>query len=313
MLREFRGALTALGVVVCLVLLGVSYDFGIPGQALLQSLRFHLAAGVLGLSFLLFVSHAWWRGLLFFAAAATSIAQGGVIIYKQQQVRIEAASRGTTPLFRLLSFNLLNTNPNGAQLADYIVASGADVVMLLEAGAVHKQKDKLLAAYPYLAGCDPQAYCETLILSKTPLTDIKVASLSPVWANRLVTATATFAGTRVNLVLAHMVKPYFDEFAEMEAYGVANAIRNLDGPLLLAGDFNAAAWSENINRLVGWVDLAPGPFYPATWPVRLGMFGVPIDNVFTRSPLLVTKVQAMEDSLGSNHRGLVSELALAGN
>lgn len=313
MLREFRGAITALALVGCVVLLGASFDVGIPGQALLQSLRFHLGLAVLGLSFLLFVSRTWWRGLLFFAVAAASIAEGGVVIYKQQLVRIEAAAHGTKPLFSLLSFNLLNTNPNGAQLADYIVASGADIVMLLEAGAIHDQRAKLLAAYPYLAGCDPGTNCETLILSKVPLADIKVASLSAVWRNRLVTATATVAGRRVNLVLAHLVKPYFDDFAAEEIYNLAKAIEKLPGPLLVAGDFNAAAWSANINRLADWEKLAPGPFYPATWPVRLGPFGVPIDNVFTRLPLVITRVRAMEDSIGSNHLGLLSDVALAGS
>ena len=314
MLRELRGAISALALAVCGVLVAVSFDLGISGQSLLQSLRFHIAAALLGLVVLLFISRAWWRGLLFLVVFAASAAEGAVIVYKQQEVRIEAAAKGSRPLFRLLSFNLLNTNPNGAEIADFVIASGADVVMLMEAQPVADQRDKLLAVYPYLAGCDvDRNSCDTVILSKTPLTDIAVRSLSSVWRTRLVTAATIIDGTRVNLVLAHLVKPYFDEFAAEETYRLAKAIKAMPGPLLLAGDFNSAAWSDNINRLAGWEGLAPGPFYPATWPVRLGPLGVPIDNVFTRPPLVIEQVHSMEDAMGSNHRGLISEISLAGS
>ncbi|MGC4077558.1 MAG: hypothetical protein QM702_11115 [Rubrivivax sp.] len=129
----------------------------------------------------------------------------------------------------------------------------------------------------------------------------------------MITAATEIKGTRINLVLAHMTKPYFDEFPLEEAYNLAVAIKKLDGPVLLAGDFNAAAWSDNIDRLSRRADLAPGPSYPATWPIRLGPLGVPIDNVFTRAPLLIEHVEAIEDAMGSNHRGLISEISLAGN
>lgn len=54
-----------------------------------------------------------------------------------------------------------------------------------------------------------------------------------------------------------------------------------------------------------------GPSYPATWPVRLGPFGVPIDNMWTRGPLFIASIQALDDAMGSNHRGILAELSLA--
>ena len=49
-----------------------------------------------------------------------------------------------------------------------------------------------------------------------------------------------------------------------------------------------------------------------TWPVRAGMFGVPIDNIWTRAPLLIEQVAALPDAMGSNHRGLTASLSIAG-
>ena len=45
MLRsEIRGAVSGLALVAAFLLAAVSIDFDIPGQALLQTLRFHIAA-----------------------------------------------------------------------------------------------------------------------------------------------------------------------------------------------------------------------------------------------------------------------------
>jgi len=80
---------------------------------------------------------------------------------------------------------------------------------------------------------------------------------------------------------------------------------------VLAGDFNSAAWSHNIDRLARAQKLIAPPAYPATWPVRLGPLGVPIDNMWTRGPLYISSIEALEDPMGSNHRGLMAELSLA--
>ena len=310
MLRELRGAITALALVVCGVLLAVSVDFGVPGQALLQSLRFHIAAALLGLLLLLFIGGAWRRGLLFLLVFALSAGQGAAIIYRQQQARI-AEPDGGKPLFKLLNFNLLTPNQNGEKIAKLIAASGADFVLLMEALPIAPYRQQLLATYPYYAGCDVGADCSTVLLSRTPLEDVTVRSLSAVWPNRLITATTTIDGQRINIVGAHLVKPYFDEFVGEEVDRLGDVIDRLTGPLVLAGDFNAAAWSNSIDGLAWRAKLAPGPAYPAPWPVRVGPLGVPIDNIFTRGARVVEHVEALDDALGSNHRGLMAEIGLA--
>ena len=135
--------------------------------------------------------------------------------------------------------------------------------------------------------------------------------MSRVWENRLVVASTVIGGQMINIVGAHMTKPYFDDVAEEEARVIGQAISRREGPLVLAGDFNSAAWSQNIDRLARAHKLIPPPYYPATWPVRLGPLGVPIDNMWTRGPLYISSIYALEDSIGSNHRGLMAELSIA--
>jgi len=312
LLRELRGALTAFALVLCGLLVLVSYDFGIPGQALLQTLRFHIAAALLGLVLLHLVTAAWWRAVLFLAAAAASIGQGGLLIYHQQEARAAVTAQSGKPLLRMLSFNLLQANMgSGRTIATFIEQSGADLVLLMEAGPVQPFAAELAATYPYRSQCTGRGSCDMYLLSKTPLVDAKVTSMSRVWDNRLITASTVIGGETVNIVGAHMTKPYFDDVSEGEAYIMGGAIRRSEGALVLAGDFNAAGWSRNIDRLARANKLIPGPAYPATWPVRLGPLGVPIDNMWTRGPLYISSIHALDDAMGSNHRGLMAELALA--
>ncbi len=311
MLRESRGAITAFALVVCAMLVAVSVDLGVPGEAILQSLRFHIAAGLLLLVVMLLATGAWWRALLFLLLAGLSLGEGAQIVYGQQQLRGALDRQPHRPLLKLLSFNLLNQNENGAQIADFLAGSDADVVFLMEATPIDSHLAQLAASFPYRVGCDEVATCDTVMLSRTPLEDVAVRSLSSIWTNRLVTATSVIGGERINLVAVHMVKPYFDYFAYEEAYILNQVLAEIEGPLLLAGDLNAAAWSDNIARLAKDAKLIPGPLYPATWPVRFGPLGVPIDNVFTRAPLLIERIESLDDAMGSNHRGLVAEIALA--
>jgi endonuclease/exonuclease/phosphatase (EEP) superfamily protein YafD len=222
------------------------------------------------------------------------------------------ASVPSTPLFKLLSFNVLQSNlGSGRKLAAYIEGSGADVVLVMEAGPVKPFAAEISKVYPYNSGCAPRGACDMFWLSKTPLTDIGIASMSRVWENRLITAKTVIGEQTLNLVGAHMVKPYFDDSAVEEAWRIGGYIRSTEGPLVLAGDFNSAAWSQNIDRMARVQHLIPPPYYPATWPVKLGPLGVPIDNMWTRGPLIISSIHALDDALGSNHRGIFAELSLA--
>lgn len=311
LLREFRGALTALALVLCGLLVLVSYDFGIPGQALLQTLRFHIAAALLGLMLLLLVSGAWWRAVLFLAVAAVSIGQGALVVYRQQEARAAVVEQPGQPLLRMLSFNLLQSNlGSGGEIASFIENSGADVVLVMEAGPIKPFAAQLTKTYPHRTECTRQGACDVYLLSKTPLIAPQVSSMSRVWDNRLIVAGTVIGGQQITIVGAHMTKPYFDDVSEGEAYIMGSVISRREGPLVLAGDFNSAAWSRNIDRLARAQKLIPPPGYPATWPVRLGPFGVPIDNMWTRGPLYISSIEAIEDAMGSNHRGLMAELWL---
>jgi endonuclease/exonuclease/phosphatase (EEP) superfamily protein YafD len=307
---ELRGGATVAALVVTGVLLLVSRDIGLPGQALLQSIRFHVVALMLPLVLILLVGRAWIRALLFTVVAGFSIYEGGSIVASQQALRSSVADAGTRPLFTFIGFNLLTFNENGAQLADLLTGSDADILLTMESDPIYDHMDQMRATFPYVSPC-VERICDVRLFSRVPLENVRVRSVGGMWKNRFVLAEAEIDGVRFTIAAAHLTKPYFDHEAAEEISAITHALGEIKGPLLLAGDFNAAAWSDAVARMARRAELAPGPGYPATWPVRSGPLGVPIDNVFARAPLVITDIEALPDAMGSNHRGLRASISVA--
>lgn len=308
---EFRGLLTGLALVGIALLIGVDGPQILPGQELLQSLRFHIAAALLGLVVLLLISRAWWRGVLMLVLVLASLGHGGLVIYRQQQGREIHDGQTAAASMRLLTFNVLSSNERGAEIVDYIFNTNPDVVFTMESNAVVPQLGRLATKYPYQAGCSPDGRdCDTMLFSQTPLTEQRVLEFGAFRRWRLIIAKTTISGQQVTLLATHLTKPYFDEAAEFELQQLRRVLKNLSGPVVLAGDFNAAAWSNPVARFVADARLLPPPFYPATWPIRLGALGVPIDNMFTRDGARIDAISAMPDALGSNHRGLFATIGI---
>jgi endonuclease/exonuclease/phosphatase (EEP) superfamily protein YafD len=213
---------------------------------------------------------------------------------------------------RVLSFNVLGDNlENGAAIADYIVRSGADIAYVMEAAPVAQHLDQVSKTYPYRIGCGEHTpTCDLMLLSKYPLDRIHVGNLSDLRKDRFATARIHIAGTTLHLAAAHLSKPYFDDYHAEELDELSDALRTIDGPLLLAGDFNAATTAPDMQKLLKRTGMTTTGWEPATWPVRAGRFGVPIDHIYIRAPLMAQKLTRIPSNFGSNHYGLVADLML---
>ena len=308
---ELRGGVTVAALVVAGILFLVSKDVGLPGQALLQSIRFHIVALMLPLVVLLLLGRAWFRALLFVAVAGYSAYEGASIIASQQALRSSVADTGTRPLFTFIGFNLLIYNEKGERIADFLAGSDADILLTMESDPIYDHMDRMRETFPYISPC-LENICDVRLFSRTPLENVRVRTLGAMWKNRLILAETVIDGVRFTIVATHLSKPYFDQTAAGEIAQLTQTLGFIDGPILLAGDFNAAAWSDDVARMARRRDLAPGPGYPATWPVRAGLLGVPIDNLFARGPLVITDIEALPDAMGSNHRGLKATISVAG-
>lgn len=310
-LSEIRGVLSGLALVALVLLVAISVDLGIPGQALVNSLRFHIGIPALLLALTMVLAGARLRGALMLVLVGLSLGQGASILIEQQARRDTLEASTPVASFRLLSFNVLGSNPTGGDAARYIIDSGADVVVVMEARGVAAQLPALDARYPYRIGCKAIADCDLAILSRWPFLSSKQEILVALSRQRLTQVSVMVAENHpVTVVAAHLSKPYFDDTALYDIEQLLRALDKVEGPVVLAGDFNSAAWSTQISAFAIAANLIPPPHYPGTWPVELGPLGVPIDNMFSRGTALIRTIEPTPQAFGSNHLGLIATVEL---
>lgn len=277
--------------------------------AFIYSFQVHFALAALCASLLLLIIKRHWYGCALVTIAVVLLGHG-ILIMKASEP--EPATAAPRPLFRLMSFNVENENEaNGRRLADAVLASGADLVNILEAAPLKHEIDRLSERYPYHIGCGTSTDgCDTLVLSKQPFVEQSVSSIGDLWPNRHVQVALDFDGTRITFVSTHLAKPYFDDFQVHELEDLRDIVAGIKDPLVLAGDFNAALIDPRIQDFVSTARLNSVFPEPATWPIRAGQFGIAIDHVLVRPPLRLISVTQIPDNVGSNHYGLMAEIAI---
>lgn len=306
---ELRGMGTAALLAFALVLLLVSVPRGLPGVELLQSLRFHLAILGIPLAIVLSVAGARWRALAAVILMVASVGQGAIPLVEGYQRRAEMSGE-TVATLDVLNFNVLSSNLTPRAAADFIIGAAPDIAIIMEAPGIEPYLADIAAVLPYRLGCDDPINCDLAVFSRTPLANPRMLHMWPFVRERLAIAQTTIDGVPMTVIGTHLSKPYFDEAAWVELGHVRDLVRSVKGPLVLSGDLNAAAWSDDVVRLIRDGDLVPPPWYPATWPVGLGALGVPIDNMFTRGGALIEAIEASADTYGSNHRALRARISV---
>lgn len=216
------------------------------------------------------------------------------------------------PAARVLFFNVLADNTaNAGRIVAAARLSDADIVIFAESEAFRPALAALREDYPYRIPCE--RHCGLAVLSRFPLAPTDAGQGPLAWGGRLASVTVTpqdappFA-----LVAAHKLKPWFAGQVAAEDASLRERINAIAGPLLVVGDFNAAPWSAPTRALIDATGLRAPRLPVPTWPVAAGRFGVPIDNVFVRGGARLTHLQPFGDDLGSNHRGLLAEVAIGG-
>jgi Uncharacterized protein conserved in bacteria len=301
----------ALCVIVSLVLLGICirYISGFWLFTTLHSLQLHLSLlCVIALALALLLHRTMLAALLL----AASLGLAGHAAWMMQDLAQDGGAGAGSPVLRLMSFNILMDNiENAPAIRDAILGSGADVVNIMEAAPLKSELAALAAVYPYRIGCGEMTKrCDLMVLSKTPLENRSIHSLSTVFEERMIVSALSWQGTTIHLAAIHTTKPYFDSFQTHELVSAAQVLERLEGPLLVSGDFNASSLAPNIRMFLRWTGLRTALWEPATWPEWAGRLGVPIDHVYVREPLRIRTLERLASSFGSNHHGLMAEIVL---
>ncbi|MGF1625955.1 MAG: endonuclease/exonuclease/phosphatase family protein [Alphaproteobacteria bacterium] len=215
------------------------------------------------------------------------------------------------PPLRLITFNLWAGNYDTEAVAERVRAFDADVVLFQEYGQVQLPLRQLLAdAYPHQIDCANDRGCRLALFAKEPWVTAATTGRSdgvpPILSARF---AATGDRPAFTVVGTHLARPtdgwdwQASDLADLTAH-----VRGLEGPLVLAGDFNATPWSFALEGFRAATGLCGAPGYRPSWPDWLDAVGVPIDHVFVSEGLGISAEVLLP--AGSDHLPIGAVIAL---
>ncbi|MEG6507508.1 endonuclease/exonuclease/phosphatase family protein [Methyloligella sp. 2.7D] len=246
-------------------------------------------------------------------AAAVLLALNTGLIATAMTGGAPQAPDGAKRFLRVATFNLWGgSNSHLNEVARYIEEQDPDVVIFQEARQrTEPLLESLASAYPYRIG-----ERSLVILSRYPSTAdgrIDRAGFQP-W-NSLITRWASLDvnGQQVRVAGIHLARPYYPELKQQDLFALTQFVGQTPPPLIVAGDFNMAPWTQNMKAFTHRTNLMPMNGYHPTWPLKrrdtalIPLF--PIDNVLI-SPGLASLGITTGPRLGSDHRAVIADIAL---
>ena len=207
----------------------------------------------------------------------------------------------------MLALNTWHEHGDARRLERYLATAPADVVVLSEFGPDKRSLlAKLKAAYPFQVDCADQWPCSLALLSRLPLEAAGVGRIAS--EGREVRASdmpafvwAKLAGS-LTVIGTHLHRPSRDPWLHArQVSALAQLVRNIDGPLVLAGDLNTSPWSNAFRKLRAATGLAPASILMPTWPAwPLALPQVALDHILV-SPELAVAAAGTGPAVGSDH------------
>ncbi len=219
------------------------------------------------------------------------------------------------PTLSLYSANVLWENADTDAIATSVAEANADVVILIELGNGPAGRiEEILADHPYRIGTPEIGRggkpARSVIASRFPLEEI---ADRPDGLHSVAARVASPMGP-VNVVGVHLTRPWPFQYQWgqiNQSTALAAIRRDLDGPVIVAGDFNAVSTGRIGRQVQAEAGLIPAPGWPGTWPTRVPSFlGITIDQVY-RSPDLVLVERRLGLPNGSDHRPVVTRFGMA--
>lgn len=220
---------------------------------------------------------------------------------------------GDGTALELLSVNAYYRNAEPQALAAWLVDQDADVLVVVEYTpqlADLATRAGLRAAYPFAAE-DPRFGANgSAIFSRTPITAPEVLDVG---GAPMAAGTVQVGGAPVRVVAVHTVQPLVDRSSLIRQVGaLADVADAHEGPLVLAGDYNANRQHAAFRALLD-VGLADAHQVVGRGLARSFPSGLPVvllDHVVVSPEVGVVAVDERV-APGSDHRAVEAELVVA--
>ncbi|NOE26760.1 endonuclease/exonuclease/phosphatase family protein [Ruegeria sp. HKCCD6157] len=191
-------------------------------------------------------------------------------------------------------------------LADDILESGAQIVTLQEVSS-HNRKymSNLFEHYPEQAICEFRPEQNVAILTTLPIVENSEFCLQGYGLVGLQVKAP--GGDLVWVVSVHLNWPFpYDQSRQSQV--IADRISQLEGPVLIAGDFNMVPWGESVRRIGAAANNQSFGTVLNTHNLGSWKIPLPIDNLLF--PKGTTGTVELRPFMGSDHLGKLARFRL---
>lgn len=220
------------------------------------------------------------------------------------QVLLAYAWPGLTGRYAVYQKNMLYRNDDLAALAADIRAADPAIVTLQEVLPANQGfLDGLKDAYPHQLLCPGARVGGPAILTR--LTPVAGTSFCGPGLAAMQVVAGSEAEDRFWLVSVHLHWPWpYQQARHVEL--LLPILDRLDGPAIMAGDFNMVRWANSVTEMAAILGVRPAGPTMGSYVGLSQLFPLPIDHVFaTRGGKVSPRPLA-----GSDHLGLLAEVEI---
>ena len=254
----------------------------------------HFRLQYLAVSLLLLFTLAALRSYLY-AGALLVTAIGNSLLVVPWYFDEPPAATGA-PL-KLVHVNVHASNSDYDRLLDFVAAEDPDVIFLQEVTPEWVAGSQgLRQEYPYTYAEPRSGNFGIAAYSRIPFETIRHID-SPPFGYPTLVARVAIADQTVTLVSTHPTIPIRRELYEArneQLQSVGQLVAQLDGNVVLIGDFNASIWDPEFHRLeqtTGLRDARQGFGVLPSWPTFMPFAMIPIDHALVSEDIAVLDIR----------------------
>ena len=309
------GALGAAGLAILAL-----FGFAVPELDLLNHLQIALLpATIIGLLLVAVLLRGTLRGMAMIVLLVGIAASASVLLPEYAgslRQRQPAPDQGT---LTMMTHNLFGMNYEMDKVTAAIFAEDPDIIVLQEyfgeqATDLHP---RLLAKYPFFVRCRGGKRANLGLYARIPFaqTDDGACPNDAYGTTRTAHILARFQtedGKPFSVITTHMDWPIPVARQRDQLNALSEVVDKVDGPLILAGDFNSTPWSYALRGFVAQNGLVRETMNLLTFPMSWHYFGawrdtlpfLPLDHVMSRGGIVVHDVHTGQPT-ASDHLPVV--------
>lgn len=306
LLRLIRLGLVLGAVGVATLAILALFGFAVPELDLLNHGQIFLLPGTMvGPVIVALLLRGTWRSVAMIVAVVGFAASASVMLPEfmgAQRQRPAAPESGT---ITMMTHNLFGLNYEMDQVTTAILAEDPDIIVLQEyfgeqATDLHPA---LLANYPFFVRCRGGKRANLGLYSRIPFEQVQDGACpnDAYGTTRTAHILATFRPDGIkpfSVITTHMDWPIPVGRQQEQLTALSEVVDKIEGPMILAGDFNATPWSYALRDFVKRNGLVRETMNLLTFPMSWHYLGawrdtlpfLPLDHVMTRGGIVVHQI-----------------------